>query len=175
MRRLRRPLRPRSLRAGLLLGLVLLPLLAAGCRPFWRRGERPPFRKVRPAVAYEIARDSPDILILDLRQPDEFQGETGHIAGARNLPLDRLPYRLLQISPFREETFLVYCRGNDSCGQDGMAVLIASGFEDAILIDGGIDEWIRDGFKTVLTVDDPRRAAGSFELPPAPAPEAPPP
>lgn len=145
--------------------LLALFLLLGACRPFWRRGERPPFRKVRPAVAYEIARDSPDILILDLRRPEEYQGETGHIAAARNIPLDRLPYQLLQISPFREETFLVYCRGTDSCGADGMAVLIASGFEDAILIDGGIDEWIRTGFKTVLTVVDPR-PAGILEPPP---------
>jgi hypothetical protein len=31
-----------------------------------------------------------------------------------------------------------------------MAVLVASGFEDAVLMDGGIDAWIRGGFKTVL-------------------------
>lgn len=167
MRRLS-PLVPRP---GRRLGALALPavlaivLLLGACRPFWRQGERPPFRKVRPAVAYEIARDSPDILILDLRQPDEFQGDTGHIAGARNIPLERLPYRLLQISSYREETFLVYCRGDDSCGEEGMAVLIASGFEDAILVDGGIDEWIREGFKTVLTVDDPRRPAASLEPP----------
>jgi rhodanese-related sulfurtransferase len=158
MRRLNRPLR-----AGALLALVLVLAVATACRPFWRRGERPPFRKVRPAVAYEIVRDTPDILILDLRRAEEFQGETGHVAGAQNIPLERLPYRLLQISSYREETFLVYCRGADNCGPDGMAVLIASGFEDAILIDGGIDEWIRTGFKTVLTVDDPGRPTGPRE------------
>jgi rhodanese-related sulfurtransferase len=158
---MRRLNRPRG--AGALLALLLLTLaLTTACRSF-RRGERPPFRKVSPAVAYEIARDTPDILILDLRPAEEFQGETGHIAGAQNIPLERLPYRLLQISSYREETFLVYCRGEDSCGPDGMAVLIASGFEDAILIDGGIDEWIRTGFKTVLTVDDPDRPAGPRE------------
>jgi rhodanese-related sulfurtransferase len=134
--------------------------LAAGCRPFWRRGDRPPFRKVAPAVAYEIARDTPDLLILDLRRPEEFQGDTGHIANARNIPLDRLPHRLLEISAFREETFLVYCREDDDCGAAGMALLSASGYADGILIDGGIDRWISDGFKTVITVDDRRRPAG---------------
>jgi rhodanese-related sulfurtransferase len=39
-----------------------------------------------------------------------------------------------------------------------MAVLVASGFEDAVLIDGGIDRWIRDGFKTVLTIEGTKTA-----------------
>ena len=169
-------MRPRlSRRASVLFVLVLL---LGACRPFWRRGERPPFRKVTPAVAYEIIRDTPEILILDLRRPEEFQGDTGHLASARNLPLDLLPYRLLQVSGYRDETFLVYCRADDACGQEGMAVLIASGFENAILIDGGIDGWIRAGFKTVLTVIDPRQPpAVQVEpfLPPEPPPQEPPP
>jgi hypothetical protein len=35
-----------------------------------------------------------------------------------------------------------------------MAILVSSGFENAILIDGGIDGWIRDGFRTVLPAED---------------------
>lgn len=131
----------------LLLGTVLL----AGCRS-WRNRERPPFRKVSPPVAFEILRDSPDVLVLDLRTREEYLGDTGHIYRARNIPLDRLPERLLEIAPFRDDTFLVYCRQGDTCGEEGMAILISSGFENAILIDGGIDGWIRYGFRTVLPV-----------------------
>ena len=125
----------------------------------------------RGRVVREDARE----VRADLRRPDEFQGDTGHISGAVNVPLERLPYRLLQISGFRDETFLVYCRANDGCGEEGMALLIASGFENAILVNGGIDEWIRAGFKTVLTVDDPRRPAVTLEPPPAPPQETSPP
>ena len=128
--------------------LVLVPALLAGCAAF-RRGNRPPFKKLSPPIAYEMMRDSPDMLVLDLRPPQEYNGETGHLRRAQNIPLERLPYRLLEISPFREETVLVYCRADD-CGEKGMAVLIASGFENAVLMDGGIDAWIREGFKTVL-------------------------
>jgi hypothetical protein len=63
--------------------------------------------------------------------------------------VDRLPYRLLEISAYRAETFLVYCRA-DPCGAEGVADLRSSGFENVILMDGGIDAWIRAGFKTVL-------------------------
>lgn len=147
----------------LLLGLLLL----AGCRAF-RNRERPPFRKVSPPVAFEIFRDNPDVLILDLRTRKEFLGDTGHIFRARNIPLQRLPERLAEIAPFRDDTFLVYCRDGDSCAEEGMAILVSSGFENAILIDGGIDGWIRYGFRTVLPAQDTSAVGGgeAGSLPP---------
>lgn len=155
--------------ALLLLGSVLLP----GCRSF-RNRERPPFRKITPPVAFEVLRDNPDILVVDLRTRQEFLGETGHIYSARNIPLERLPERMLEIAPFRNDTFLVYCREGDSCGEEGMAILVSSGFENAILIEGGIDGWIRYGFRTVLPAtpeetDGSPAAGGEGEsLPPPP-------
>lgn len=135
-------------RSRILALLALLLALLAGCAAF-RRGNRPPFKKLSPPIAYEMMRDSPEMLILDLRSPQEYDGETGHLRRSQNIPLERLPYRLLEIGPYREETVLVYCRADD-CGEKGMSVLIASGFQDAVLMDGGIDAWIRAGFKTVL-------------------------
>ncbi len=135
---------------------LLVLLLPAGCsylRP--RDAQRQPYRKLSPPVAYELIRDNPDMLILDLRTPEEYNGETGHLRRAQNIPLERLPYRILEISSYRGETFLVYCRA-DTCGDQAIAVLLSSGFENAILMDGGIDAWIHAGFKTVL----PAAAAG---------------
>jgi len=149
--------------ALLLLSLVSSSVMLSGCHAF-RKRERPPFRKVTPPVAFEVLRDNPDILIMDLRTRMEFLGDTGHIYRARNIPLERLPDRMLEIAPFRDDTFLVYCRESDSCGEEGMAILISSGFENAILIDGGIDGWIRYGFRTVLpaTSEEADGAAGSL-------------
>ncbi len=159
-------MKTRRILALLLLGVVAGHLLLTGCRMF-RRRERPPFHKVSPPVAFEILRDSPDVLTLDLRSREEFLGDTGHIFRARNIPLDRLTERLLEIAPFRNDTFLVYCRGDDSCGQEGMAILLSSGFENGVLIDGGIDGWIRDGFRTVLPdTAGQAKATGAAGLPP---------
>jgi phage shock protein E len=115
----------------------------------WASKPRPPYRKLTPQVAYEMIRDSPGMLVLDLRTPQQFNGQTGHIQRAVNIPLARLPYRLLEISPFREETILIYCE-TDECAQKGTGVLAASGFESIVLMDGGIQKWIKGGFKTVL-------------------------
>lgn len=140
----------------LLLVLLLAVLLLPGCSYLRRRkAAGPPYRKLSPPVAYELIRDNPGMLVLDLRPPQEFDGPTGHLRGASNIPLQRLPYRLLEISSYREETFLVYCRADD-CGAQGMSILLSSGFENAILMDGGINSWIRSGFRTVL----PQSAVG---------------
>lgn len=136
-----------------LLVLLLAVLLLPGCSYLRRRqANRPPYRKLTPPVAYELIRDNPGMLILDLRTPQEFDGPTGHVRGAQNYPLTRLPFRLGDdwLAPYKEETFLIYCRRADDCGAKGMAILLGSGFENAILMEGGIDSWIRAGFRTVL-------------------------
>ncbi|HYG65523.1 MAG TPA: rhodanese-like domain-containing protein [Thermoanaerobaculia bacterium] len=168
-----------TLRRGLCLLLALLAggaalVTLAGCRSSRGKaqeegGRRPLYRKVSPPVAFEIIRDTPETLILDLRTPEEYLGETGHLRRALNIPLDRLPYRILEISAWRQETVLVYCRASDPCGEEGMAVLVSSGFEDAMLIDGGIDGWIEEGFKTEL----PAGLAGQGPVPPPPPPLVP--
>jgi rhodanese-related sulfurtransferase len=160
--------------------LLILALLAAGCSRFHRQpaAPKPPYAKMLPAVAYEITRDNPGMLILDLRPAAEYNGETGHVRGARNIPLARLPYRLLEISAFREETVLVYC-GNAECADRGMKILLASGFESAILMEGGIGKWIAEGFKTVLPANlihkpkkgEPTMPARPGDAKPNPRPE----
>jgi len=123
-----------------------------------REARRPPFHAVLPAVADSIMRDAQNVLVLDLRSAREFNSDTGHLYHAINIPLDRLPYRLIEIRSYRDQTFLVYCRDN-SCGTAGMAVLTSSGFDDAILVRGGIERWIHDGFRTYL----PANATGRVE------------
>lgn len=136
--------------------VLVLPLLT-GCALSPRRGQRPPFKKLSPPVGYEMMRDTPEMLVLDLRSAEEYNGSTGHIRRSQNIPLDQLAYHLRDLSAFRDETLLIYCRADD-CGEKGMAILLTSGFENAVLLDGGIDAWIRSGFKTVLPDTDATRA-----------------
>jgi rhodanese-related sulfurtransferase len=146
--------RRRILAVSLLACGVLATASLGGCATIkrWleaRKAHRAAFRVITPAVANEIVRDTPEVVILDLRGPEEFQGPKGHLRNAMNLPLARLPYRLLEIRSYRGETFLVYC-DSDQCGTTGMKILQDSGFQDAILIEGGIDAWIRSGFGTFV-------------------------
>jgi rhodanese-related sulfurtransferase len=127
--------------------LLALALLLPACRS-GRGGEEPPFRRVRPPVAFEMLRDSEDLPILDVRSAADFHGPLGHLRGARNIPLAELPVRYLELLDLASRTFLVYCY-RDECEPAAMDFLLAYGFTDAMLIDGGIEAWIDDGFGTV--------------------------
>lgn len=145
-----------------LLVLLLLPFLLAGCSLFHRKRVRPPYKKVTPSIAYEMMRDNPEMLIIDLRPVKEYNGETGHIRRALSVPLKSLTYKLLELKSFREDTVLVYCHGNDDCGEKGVEFLLNSGFENVVLMDGGIDKWIRGDFKTVLPAEIAGRPASAL-------------
>jgi phage shock protein E len=130
--------------------LLLFALLCGGCSLFHPKpGPRPLYKKLSPSISYEMMRDNPQMLVLDLRSPQEFNGPTGHIRDAKNIPASRLPYRLLDILPFRDDTIFIYC-DSDECTEQGAKVLAASGFESIVGMGGGINGWIRGGFKTVL-------------------------
>lgn len=124
-------------------------LAAAGCRSGWDGGKRErPFSKVRPGVAFEMLRDTPAMPVVDLRTRFEFTGPIGHVKGARNVPLDELAESLAALAPLKDRTFLLYC-GHGECGDAGLEILLAAGFREAVLMDGGIDAWVTDGYGTV--------------------------
>jgi rhodanese-related sulfurtransferase len=111
--------------------------------------------------------DVPDLPILDLRPREEYHGALGHLEGARSFPLADLPRRYLEILELRVETFLVYC-DDERCESEALDFLESHGFEDVMLIDGGIRAWVETGFPTVGAggppehVDEPRRPRRVF-------------
>jgi rhodanese-related sulfurtransferase len=109
-----------------------------------------------------MMRDNPELLVIDLRSAREYNGETGHVRRAVSIPLERLPFRLLEIGSIRGDTVLLYCRGNDDCGERGVGILLSSGFENVVLMEGGIDKWIRGEFKTVLPAEVAGRPASAL-------------
>lgn len=137
--------------AVLALAMLVLGLSAGACRsaaPKEGADEPAAFDMVRPPIAFELLRDNPYLPVLDLRTPGEFAGPVGHLRGARNVPLEELPFRLRELSGLKGRTFLVYC-GHDDCGDKGLRILREAGFEESILMDGGIDGWVLCGFGTV--------------------------
>jgi ArsR family transcriptional regulator len=85
------------------------------------------------------------VTVLDVRPPEEFA--QGHVAGALNVPLDRLQERLRDLPPDRE--VVAYCRG-PWCVLSFEAVgrLREAGFAARRLQDG-LPEWRRAGLPVV--------------------------
>lgn len=79
-------------------------------------------------------------VIIDVRTPEEFNGELGHIAGARLLPLQILPDSLAAISSYKDSTVVLVCRsGRRSAIAAGM--MVKAGFRDVHNLQGGMISW----------------------------------
>ncbi|MEA1905343.1 MAG: rhodanese-like domain-containing protein [Euryarchaeota archaeon] len=85
--------------------------------------------------------------LLDVRQPREY--ESGHIPGAKLIPLGELEYRYGELG--KDQGIISYCRS----GHRSMAasiLLCGHGFENVYNLDGGIRTWDYEVVK--VTVED---------------------
>jgi len=86
-----------------------------------------------------------DVLMLDVRSAAEFVGEQGHIAAARNIPLDELPARLAELEDHKQRPIRLLCR-TDRRSAQAARILAEAGFADAQVIQGGMTAWRAKGW-----------------------------
>ena len=86
-----------------------------------------------------------DVLLLDVRPAADFTGEQGHIAGARNLPLEELPARLAELEDRKTRAIRLLCR-TDRRSAQAARLLAEAGFTDARVIRGGMTAWRANGW-----------------------------
>jgi rhodanese-related sulfurtransferase len=80
-----------------------------------------------------------DILLLDIRTPEEFDGPLGHIEGALLVPMQSLEDSIATLEKYKDKEVIVYCRsGNRS--QNGTRIMQANGFK-AVNMLGGMKAW----------------------------------
>jgi glyoxylase-like metal-dependent hydrolase (beta-lactamase superfamily II)/rhodanese-related sulfurtransferase len=103
--------------------------------------------QVRQLPAQEVAqrvRSASPPLVLDVREPDEFNGELGHIAGSRLLPLRELARRAAELEAQRDREIIVVCRAGVR-STTAAAVLTGLGFEHVSNLSGGMLDWNEQG------------------------------
>ena len=76
-------------------------------------------------------------LVLDVRSPKEF--ESGHIAGARNLPYDEVGERLAELGDSRDREVVVYCERGFRAAK-AADVLEGAGFR-VVHLEGDMSGW----------------------------------
>jgi glyoxylase-like metal-dependent hydrolase (beta-lactamase superfamily II)/rhodanese-related sulfurtransferase len=92
-----------------------------------------------------VASEGSGRLLLDVRQPDEYTGELGHVPGAILIPLPELPARLSEIESYRDKRVIAICR-TGSRSAKATALLLESGFQDVWNMAGGTVAWREKGF-----------------------------
>jgi rhodanese-related sulfurtransferase len=85
-----------------------------------------------------------DICLLDVRSPEEFAGEQGHVNGARNIPLDSLPQHIGELGDYMERPLAIFAR-TGSNSTKAASLLAESGFADVHVVCGGMSKWLDAG------------------------------
>lgn len=90
-------------------------------------------------------------LILDVRDATEFA--TGHIQGAKNIPVAELSTRIKEIEKFKNKTVLVHCQKGVRA-KTASDILKAQQFSQLNNLEGGLNAWVeaklplvKDGLK----------------------------
>lgn len=136
------------MRRAIPLLIILTAALAAGCRTVGVSREPGGYAAVSPPVAHDMILDTRQLIVIDFRPEADFYGPDGHIGGAINVPFEMIERKLPEIIAYQSATVLVYGEFQED-GARGARVLIAAGFRNIVVIDGGIRAWIERGFRTV--------------------------
>ncbi|MBI3819649.1 MAG: MBL fold metallo-hydrolase [Planctomycetes bacterium] len=91
------------------------------------------------SLAKLLTTNRPD-LILDVRNPDEYTGELGHIDGARLLPLPDLAARAAEINEFKNKSIITICKMGGRSAKAAQT-LAGLGFGDVRSMTGGMARW----------------------------------
>ncbi len=83
-------------------------------------------------------------LVLDVREPEEFTGDLGHIEGSVLVPLDALEQRLPKLHGYADRDVVMVCRAGARSATAG-AILQRAGFRRVVNLDGGMLAWAAAG------------------------------
>jgi rhodanese-related sulfurtransferase len=81
-------------------------------------------------------------LVLDVRTPEEFA--SGHVPGARNVPIDELAAHTGELSAYQAQPVVVYCERGPRAAKAAGA-LEAAGFTSVRELDGHMSAWREAG------------------------------
>ncbi|HAL74437.1 MAG TPA: rhodanese-like domain-containing protein [Clostridiales bacterium] len=95
---------------------------------------------ISPADAKAMLESNPDVLLLDVRTPEEYAA--GHIAGSVLLPYDQIEGRAGELPADKAAPIIVYCRTGR---RSAIAAEVLAGLGYSKIYDlGGIQDWPYD-------------------------------
>lgn len=80
------------------------------------------------------------VVVIDVRNPEEWYSETGHIEGAFLIPYDALPMHLDTLEPYKDKVVICVCYVGQ---RSALAAQFLSqhGFQKTYNVEGGMMEW----------------------------------
>jgi len=103
-------------------------------------GELNQVRQLGAGQVRLLTEASPGPVIVDVREPEEFTGELGHIQGSILMPLKDLTARAEELSAHKERHVIVVCRAGVR-STTAAAILTGLGYEHVSNLKGGMLDW----------------------------------
>lgn len=97
-------------------------------------------RQLNPSEVLGLLSSSSPPFILDVREPDEYAGELGHIRGSVLIPLKDLASRAGELEPHKHRHIVAICRAGVR-SSTAAAILTSLGFEQVSNLRGGMLAW----------------------------------
>ena len=91
-----------------------------------------------PSKATRLMNNNEDVLILDIRTEADYK--SGHINGAKNVPLNNFASSINGLSGSKKEPVLLYCNSGNTVTR-AIKILKKAGFEQVNNLEGGIAAW----------------------------------
>ena len=130
-----------ALRYGLL-GLGVLAMIAFVPRLFRRFRAKEPAWIETAELQQRLSAGAP-VVIIDVRQPEEFTAPPGHLPGAVNVPLAELIHHTSDLAA-RKRPIVIVCK-TDRRSARAATELLAAGLHDVAVLRGGTDGWHQQG------------------------------
>lgn len=86
-----------------------------------------------------------DVLVLDVRPPDGFTGDLGHIPGVTHIPLNELEQRVHELDAWQEKPVVTICR-TDRMSSTAAQLLAQKGFSNVVVAKMGMTDWNKHGY-----------------------------
>lgn len=106
----------------------------------------PNFHGVQDVTAEELKTQLANVVLIDVRQPDEYTGELGHIENTKLIPLSTLPDAIDSLD--QDQTIVFVCRSGNRSAQ-ASAFALESGFSKVYNLSGGMLRWNQLQFAVV--------------------------
>lgn len=103
----------------------------------FEKGEKAMYEQITAEEAKKIMDSSEDVVILDVREQDEY--DSGHIPGAILIPYTEIENKAESMIPDKDKQILVYCRSGRR-SKIAAEILAKLGYADVKEF-GGIIDW----------------------------------
>lgn len=105
----------------------------------------PRLTNVKDISPDELLQNLKKVKIIDVRRPDEWVGEYGHIPEAELLTLDFLPMKIAELP--KDQTIVFVCRSG-ARSANAAAFALENGFTSVYNMQGGMIEWTNKNYKS---------------------------